>query len=199
MTEMHAACRAAGVNMVLGYEEPQELFLQEVGIQDYRDYEVVGKSQLPGHRPESVFGYLYHEFVPLFQSNPRAESREMTAHCIVTGPDAAPGAALAGGTARISDARRIRGVGRRRAGRMGARAGVEGAEVLRAAASRPEHPAFGREQPACGERLGGRDHAGLAEPADRCRGLARRRKVSAFGLVSHRAAGQNRPPSTSRP
>ncbi|MBN2450144.1 MAG: hypothetical protein JXR77_07125, partial [Lentisphaeria bacterium] len=33
MTEMLAACRAAGVNMVLGYEEPQELFLQEVGIQ----------------------------------------------------------------------------------------------------------------------------------------------------------------------
>ena len=85
MTEMQAACRAAGVNMVLGYEEPQELFLQEVGIQDYRDYEVVGRSYLPDHRPESVFGYVYHEFVPLFQSNPRAESREMTAHCIVTG------------------------------------------------------------------------------------------------------------------
>lgn len=85
MSEMLAACRAAGVNMVLGYEEPQELFLQEVGIQDYRDYEVVWKAQLPEHRAESVFGYLYHEFVPLFQSNPRAESREMTAHCIVTG------------------------------------------------------------------------------------------------------------------
>lgn len=85
MAEMLAACRAAGVNMVLGYEEPQELCLQEVGIQDYRDYEVAWKAQLPGHRVESVFGYLYHEFVPLFQSNPRAESREMTAHCIVTG------------------------------------------------------------------------------------------------------------------
>ncbi|MCY2989979.1 MAG: DUF6259 domain-containing protein [Planctomycetota bacterium] len=85
MTELQAACRAAGVNMVLGYEEPQELFLPEVGIQDYRDYEVVGKTPLSGHRPDSVFGYLYHEFVPLFQSNPRAESREMTAHCIVTG------------------------------------------------------------------------------------------------------------------
>lgn len=85
MSEMLAACRAAGVNMVLGYEEPQELCLQEVGIQDYRDYEVAWKAQLPGHRPESVFGYLYHEFVPLFQSNPRAESREMTAHCIAAG------------------------------------------------------------------------------------------------------------------
>ena len=70
---------------MLGYEEPQELFLQEVGIQDYRDYEVVGKSRLSSHRPESVFGYLYHEFVPLFQSNPNASDREMTAHCIVTG------------------------------------------------------------------------------------------------------------------
>ena len=85
MAEMRAACSKAGVNMVLGYEEPQELFLQEVGIQDYRDYEVAGKTQSPAHRPESVFGYVYHEFVPLFQSNPRAESREMTAHCIVTG------------------------------------------------------------------------------------------------------------------
>ena len=85
MTEMLTACRAAGVNMVLGYEEPQELFLQEVGIQDYRDYEVVRRSWLPNHRPQSVFGYVYHEFVPLFQSNPRAGAREMTAHCIVTG------------------------------------------------------------------------------------------------------------------
>ncbi len=85
MTEMQAACRAAGVNMVLGYEEPQELFLHEVGIQDYRDYEVLRRSQIPPHRPESVFGYLYHEFVPLFQSNPRAEDRMMTAHMIVTG------------------------------------------------------------------------------------------------------------------
>lgn len=85
MTEMQAACRAAGVNMVLGYEEPQELFLQEVGIQDYRDYQVASRSYLPNHQAESVFGYLYHEFVPLFQSNPRAGDREMTAHCIVTG------------------------------------------------------------------------------------------------------------------
>ena len=85
MTEMQAACREAGVNMVLGYEEPQELFLQEVGIQDYRDYEVVRRTYLPNHQPESVFGYLYHEFVPLFQSNPSADDRDMTAHCIVTG------------------------------------------------------------------------------------------------------------------
>lgn len=85
MAEMSAACRAAGVNMVLGYEEPQELFLQEVGIQDYRDYEVATRSPRSDHRPESVFGYLYHEFVPLFQSNPNASNRDMTAHCIVTG------------------------------------------------------------------------------------------------------------------
>lgn len=85
MAEMLAACRAVGVNMVLGFEEPQELFLQEVGVQDYRDYEVVTRSQHSNHRPESVFGYLYHEFVPLFQSNPHAPDRGMTAHCIVTG------------------------------------------------------------------------------------------------------------------
>jgi hypothetical protein len=85
LTEIRAACRAVGVNMVVGYEEPQEWFLQEVGIQDYRDYEVLRRPQSPPHRPESVFGYLYHEFVPLFQSNPQAENRDMTAHSIVTG------------------------------------------------------------------------------------------------------------------
>jgi hypothetical protein len=85
MAEMRDGCRATGVNMVLGYEEPQELFLQEVGIQDYRDYEIAWNAQMPGHRPESVFGYLYHEFVPFFQSNPRDGNAEMTAHCIVTG------------------------------------------------------------------------------------------------------------------
>ncbi len=94
MAELRAACRAAGVNMVLGFEEPQELFLQEVGLSDYRDYEVVLReaNRLPGYRAESVFGYLYHEFVPLFQSNPLAENREMTAHCMVTGqmPHLAP-------------------------------------------------------------------------------------------------------------
>ncbi len=87
MAELRAACRAAGVNMVLGFEEPQERFLQEVGLSDYRDYEVVIReaNRLPGYRAESVFGYLYHEFAPLFQSNPVADNREMTAHCMVTG------------------------------------------------------------------------------------------------------------------
>jgi hypothetical protein len=85
MEELHAAARKAGGSLVLGFEEPQELFLQAVGIQDYRDYEVVGKPRAPGHSPESVFGHLYHEFVPLFQSNPRATDRDMTAHCIVSG------------------------------------------------------------------------------------------------------------------
>lgn len=85
MEELHAAARKAGGRLVLGFEEPQELFLQAVGIQDYRDYEVVGKPRLPGHRLESVFGHVYHEFVPLFQSNPRATDRDMTAHCIVSG------------------------------------------------------------------------------------------------------------------
>ncbi len=85
MAEMSAACRGAGVNMVLGFEEPQELFLQEVGIQDYRDYEIATRSPKQDHRAESIFGYLYHEFVPLFQSNPIAMDRNMTAHCIVTG------------------------------------------------------------------------------------------------------------------
>ncbi len=197
MTEMHAACRAAGVNMVLGYEEPQELFLQEVGIQDYRDYEVAGKSQLPGHRPESVFGYLYHEFVPLFQSNPRAESREMTAHCIVTGqmphlvphwpvePHAFP---THGGFEEWA---------RRRAGRMGARAGVEGAEVLRAATTRRETSGI-RARAVCVWK------AHRRERSRRSRGTCRSapRACTPAGSIGFRpgvapSGWQNRPPSTS--
>ena len=56
--------------MVLGFEGAQEFHLQQIGIQDYRDFEVFWRSHGPECTPEPVFAYLYHEFVPFFQSNP---------------------------------------------------------------------------------------------------------------------------------
>lgn len=63
---MARQCRAVEPNTVLGFEEPNELFIQEIGIQDYRDCDVIWR----GDEPASVFAYLYHEYLPtLFQSN----------------------------------------------------------------------------------------------------------------------------------
>ena len=82
---MRDACKALNPDIILGFEEPQELFIHQIGIQDYRDYQVAWRPRAPRHLPASVFAYLYHEFLPCFQSNPRAGDRRMMAHCIVTG------------------------------------------------------------------------------------------------------------------
>lgn len=79
------ACRRVESDAVLSIEEPQELFNHLIGVQDYRDCQVAWQPQQPGHVPESVFGYLYHEYLPVFQSNPRAGDKLNLAHCIVTG------------------------------------------------------------------------------------------------------------------
>ncbi|HPA16242.1 MAG TPA: DUF6259 domain-containing protein [Verrucomicrobiae bacterium] len=88
---MAADCRAIEPETVVGFEEPNEWFLQEIGIQDYRDCDVIWS----GREPASVFAYLYHEYLPtLFQSN-----RPQTGHdpwalawCLVQGqiPPLAP-------------------------------------------------------------------------------------------------------------
>ncbi len=187
MAEMLAACRAAGVNMVLGYEEPQELFLQEVGIQDYRDYEVVVRPQSPDHRAESVFGYLYHEFVPLFQSNPRAENRQMTAHLDRHWPDAAPRAALAGGAARVpAHGGFEEWVGDVPVGWEH----VAGWQQRKFSGQprRSRHPAFG-QQSASGKHFGG-EITQVSRNLPIGEGGLRRRKISTIRLVPHRAAGK---------
>lgn len=77
-------CRAVQPEAVLCFEEPNEQFIHEVGLQDYRDWEVM-------HRPEadvepaSVFNYLYHEYLPTFQSNPQAGNMLQAAYCLVNG------------------------------------------------------------------------------------------------------------------
>ena len=79
-------------DMILGFEGAQEFFLQQIGIQDYRDYEVNWNPGATERRPASVFTYLYHEFVPFFQSNPEGFRGKpaggnmlLTAHSLVDG------------------------------------------------------------------------------------------------------------------
>jgi len=75
---MRETMRAAEPDAVVCFEEPNEWYNHIVGVQDYRDCEA---------RQEwaSVFNYLYHEFLPPFQSNPRGNDRVMFAHCAADG------------------------------------------------------------------------------------------------------------------
>ncbi|MEI7806884.1 MAG: DUF6259 domain-containing protein [Verrucomicrobiota bacterium] len=75
---MYAACRAIQPDAVVCFEEPNERFNHLVGIQDYRDCEA-------SREWASVFGYLYHEFLPVFQSNPRGQDLVMAAYCLANG------------------------------------------------------------------------------------------------------------------
>jgi hypothetical protein len=79
---MSAECRQIEPGTIIGVEEPNEWLIQQVGIQDYRDLE-----SLKGlaTEPASVFGYLYHEYLPLFQSNPPPNQRLAAAYCLVNG------------------------------------------------------------------------------------------------------------------
>ena len=76
------ACRRVQPDSVVCFEEPNEQFIQEIGVQDYRDWEVLKNA---GADPASVFSYLYHEYLPVFQSNPRPRDRLNIAYCLVNG------------------------------------------------------------------------------------------------------------------
>jgi len=105
LASMLATCRRIQPEMVIGFEEPNEHFIQQVGIQDYRDFQVVTRPSKPNRAPASVFNYLYHEFLPTFQSNPRPNSPFMQAYCLVNGqiphlvpcPEVGPGPLLVNG------------------------------------------------------------------------------------------------------
>lgn len=72
------ACRKLQRDLVVCFEEPNERFNQLVGLQDYRDCE-------SPYEWASVFNYVYHDFLPTFQSNPRAGDTFMTAYCFANG------------------------------------------------------------------------------------------------------------------
>jgi len=80
---MLAECRKVNPEAVVCFEEPNELFLQEAALQDCRDWEVLRRQ--PSAEPASVFNYLYHEYLPTFQSTPRAGDKLMSADCLVNG------------------------------------------------------------------------------------------------------------------
>ncbi len=75
---MYKAMRAIEPDAVVGIEEPNEWFNGLVGVQDYRNCE--SKREWA-----SVFNYIYHEYLPPFQSNPRRGDRVIAAHCLADG------------------------------------------------------------------------------------------------------------------
>lgn len=82
LQSMLQECRRVQPEAVVCFEEPNEHFIQEAAVQDYRDWEVMRRG---GVEPASVFNYLYHEYLPTFQSNPRAGDRLQAAYCLVNG------------------------------------------------------------------------------------------------------------------
>jgi len=98
MRSLAGECRAVRPEVVVGFEEPQELFNQLAGIQDYRDLETAWPN-LPAPEPASVFAYLYHEVLPVFQSNPRGGDLVAQGYCLVSGqiPHLVPAARIGRG------------------------------------------------------------------------------------------------------
>lgn len=65
-------------NPVVCIEEPNEVFNHLVGLQDYRNCQV-------DYPWASVFNYIYHEYLPCFQSNPRHGDIVWQAFCAADG------------------------------------------------------------------------------------------------------------------
>jgi hypothetical protein len=84
LQSMLQACRRLQPQAAVCFEEPNELFIQQVALQDYRDTETLWRD-FPPSTPASVFNYLYHEYLPTFQSNPRQHDKFLHAYCLVNG------------------------------------------------------------------------------------------------------------------
>lgn len=80
---MLARLRRIDSQAVVCFEEPNEKFIQEAFVQDYRDLEPPWSGPVP--QRASVFNYLYHEYLPTFQSNPRPGDPRTQAYCLVNG------------------------------------------------------------------------------------------------------------------
>ena len=79
MEEMHEAIRSVEPDGVIGVEEPYMMYNDLIGIQDYRDLES------PADEFASVYSYLYHGYVPTFQSNPFRDEFFSLAHAAADG------------------------------------------------------------------------------------------------------------------
>ena len=88
MKTMRETMRAVEPDSVVCFEEPCELYNDLLGIQDYRTCESRGDDWA------SVFNYVYHEWLPCFQSNPRRHDHVWKAHEAADGqiPHLTPGA-----------------------------------------------------------------------------------------------------------
>ena len=78
-----AVADAAGkrnIKLVLGFEDPNELYLDKVGLQDYRDTQIISTNRMVA----SVWNYLYHEYAATFPSSPTSDPWT-TAHCAADG------------------------------------------------------------------------------------------------------------------
>ena len=80
LVTMRETMRTNGVSdAIVCVEEPNEHYNHLVGIQDYRDCES-GADEWA-----SVFNYIYHEYLPCFQSNPIRGNRIWQAHAAADG------------------------------------------------------------------------------------------------------------------
>lgn len=84
---MLASIRKIEPEAVVCYEQPNEFYNHFACIQDYRDCESRRDWAFASNQIEwaSAFNYIYHEFLPVFQSNPRADDPVMTGYCLVNG------------------------------------------------------------------------------------------------------------------
>lgn len=78
LRSMSATMRNVEPDFMVGIEEPNERFNHLVGLQDYRVCE-------SSREWASVFNYIYHEFLPTFQSNPVQGDSVINAYCLVDG------------------------------------------------------------------------------------------------------------------
>ena len=71
---------------IAGFEQPQELFIQQCCLQFYNGSRPWTTARLPGHEPAPVIDYLYHEFLPLYShSGGTWERLESVAYSLVNG------------------------------------------------------------------------------------------------------------------
>lgn len=79
LVTMRDAMRSCEKDAVVCFEEPCEIYNDVIGIQDYRSREMCSDEWA------SVFNYVYHEYVPCFQSNPRWNDRVILSHMCADG------------------------------------------------------------------------------------------------------------------
>lgn len=79
LASLRKTLRAVRSDCLVGVEEPCELMNDRVAIQDYRDIETYGD------RLADIYGYLFHGYVPTFQSNPFRDEMNTLMYSAVNG------------------------------------------------------------------------------------------------------------------